>query len=527
LAILASARLSMTPAAGAEAAARSGILRATEVGSAGPTPTPPRTLGLARLTDPDCCIPIGWTTDSRSLLVLARPSPESSASCCLCLSTGNIQLPGTAGSVLPDVAIEAEGTRVRLTRRGNGESWTIANDGRELRFAPGGNYVAWDIASKNIAHPDVREHALWVAEVTGAGGRRLATTIGGGLVGWAQDGQALVAAGRIESDGQEGIWSIPLDGSAPHLIHQVLRPREVLLSPAGGWVAFYAAFTEIRTERAVGHAHQWSSISRSPRSLVPLADEGHCSDSVDRRRAQSSRSIRLPGAAQLTTDAHLAAIPADWLVSPTGPEWPSRPGRTVPYGCSRCLKARLLQDPPVWASCSWAMERGLRRLSVASPTTLSRPPQTPCLPMKSALADLVGVDLERQLVGLHADGGIVSIHAAAGGRTDVAGAAKPTGLNRVQILQKGPIESDSGVIVGDIVINDAWNGIGLHSRPMDAGTCRSGLGLPPPVARRVNSARYGSPGWGCGSGFVETTACASACQIASRSSGSRAVVRML
>jgi hypothetical protein len=237
------------------------------------------------------------------------------------------------------LAVEAEGTRVRLTRREDGESWTIANDGRELRFAPGGDYVAWDVASKSIAHPDVREHALWVAEVTGAGGRRLATTIGGGLVGWAHDGQALVAAGRIESDGQEGIWSIPLDGSAPLLIHQVLRPRDVLLSPAGGWVAFYAAFTGdagqnglwvVRIDGVRSPRSRSAPLAGRTLALIPLTGDS-C--------LRSSRSIRLPGTPLgRPTRCCLAAANADWLVSPTGPRGlhvlggPCRKVLTLPEG---------------------------------------------------------------------------------------------------------------------------------------------------------------------------------------------------
>jgi hypothetical protein len=329
LAILASARHPLAPAFGAEAAARSGLLRSTEVGGGGPTPTPLGTLGLARLTDPDCCIPIGWTTDSRSLLVLAQPSAEDSA---LVLS---VPVEGGAAVVAwerpaafsPDgsLAVEAEGTRVRLTRRVDGESWTIANDGRELRFAHSGSQVAWDVASKGIAHPDVREHALWVAEVTGAGARKLATTIGGGLVGWAQGGQALVATGRIGADGQEGIWSIPLDGSGPILLHQVFRPRDVLLSPAGGWVAFYAAFTGDSGQNGLWVLRiDGTSISKvTPFGSFRWRDEGHLllipltnalPPSLFEVDPAAGRAVQL-------TDPMLTSLPianADWLVSPDG-----------------------------------------------------------------------------------------------------------------------------------------------------------------------------------------------------------------
>ena len=76
--------------------------------------------------------------------------------------------------------------------------------------------------------------------------------------------------------------------------------------------------------------------------------------------------------------------------------------------------------------------------------------------------------MARQLVFLHADGGIVSSHAAAIGRTGDAGAATLLpGVSRVQILQKGAIENVPGELVSDILIYDEWNGIGLHLRPMD------------------------------------------------------------
>jgi hypothetical protein len=85
------------------------------------------------------------------------------------------------------------------------------------------------------------------------------------------------------------------------------------------------------------------------------------------------------------------------------------------------------------------------------------PTATPVLPPAEIepLAAWIEVDMARQLVHLHAKGEIVSSHAAASGRTDVAGAATPTGLFRVQILQEGPIENVPGVYVSDIVIFDA------------------------------------------------------------------------
>jgi hypothetical protein len=127
------------------------------------------------------------------------------------------------------------------------------------------------------------------------------------------------------------------------------------------------------------------------------------------------------------------------------------------------------------AGCGLVVLAGLWTTAcVGSPATPTfptlEPSATVVLPPSDIdpLADWIEVDLVRQIVVLHSDGGIVSSHAAASGRTDVAGAATPPGLYRVQILQPGPIENVPGVYVSDIVIFDAWNGIGLHSRPMDS-----------------------------------------------------------
>lgn len=212
-----------------------------------------------------------------------------------------------------------------MTRRSDGKSWTIANTGREPRVSLSGTLVAWDVASKGISHPDVREHALWVAEITGTRPRRLATIIGGGLVGWAQGETALIATGRIGADGREGIWAIGIDGSEPRLLHQVHRPRDPLLSPEGGWLAFYAAFTGdsgqnglwvLRTDGTSLSkvtpfgAFRWRAEGRL--LLIPMMEA--LSPSMFEVDAAAGRALQL-------TNPLRTSLPIsnnDWLVSPDG-----------------------------------------------------------------------------------------------------------------------------------------------------------------------------------------------------------------
>jgi hypothetical protein len=326
LAFLASARGDLS--VGPEVEAASPLL-ATEVGSGGPTPTPLGTQSLTRVTNPGCCALIGWASDSRSVLVLIQPAPEKDVQVkAIPVSGGQAQVAWKRPAAFsPDgsLAVELEGEAVRVTRRSNGNSWTIANGGRELRFASDGTRVAWDVVSSGTTHPDVREHGVWVAEVTGAKARKVATTIGGGLVGWAAGGQALIATGRMNADGQEGIWSIGLDGSEPRLIHQVYRPRDPLLSPGGEWIAFHVAFTGDPGQNGLwilridGSAlskvtpfgsYRWRADGRL--LLIPLTIEQPATlFEVD---ASAGRAVQL-------TDPALTSLPianGDWMVSPDG-----------------------------------------------------------------------------------------------------------------------------------------------------------------------------------------------------------------
>jgi dipeptidyl aminopeptidase/acylaminoacyl peptidase len=323
LAFAAASMAAPSPVPGAEAAAR---LLVTEVGSSGPTLG---TLNLTRVTDPECCALVGWAADSQAVLVLTRPaSAQVMQVQAIPVAGGKAELAWKRpASFSPDgsLAVEQETDSVRITRRSSGASWAIANAGRELRFSPDGTRIAWDIVSSGITHPDVREHSVWVAEVSGASPRKLATTIGGGLVGWTAGGQALIVTGRIQANGQEGIWSIGLDASEPRLIHRAYRPRDPLISPGGEWIAFHIAFTGdagqnglwiVRTDGSALSkitpfgAYRWRTDDRL--LLIPLtAQEAPTLFEID---ASAGRALQL-------TDPRLTSLPianGEWIVSPDG-----------------------------------------------------------------------------------------------------------------------------------------------------------------------------------------------------------------
>lgn len=80
----------------------------------------------------------------------------------------------------------------------------------------------------------------------------------------------------------------------------------------------------------------------------------------------------------------------------------------------------------------------------------------------------IEVDLMKQTVILHEEGGIVAEYPVSTGLATDPEYATPPGLYRVQSKDNGPVESVPGVFVTDVVMFDIGKGNGFHSKPMDA-----------------------------------------------------------
>ena len=70
----------------------------------------------------------------------------------------------------------------------------------------------------------------------------MARFVGGDLLGWTRNDERLLVSGRPADETQTGIWSLDLAGTAT-LLWGADRPRSVLLSPDGGWLALLLAFS--------------------------------------------------------------------------------------------------------------------------------------------------------------------------------------------------------------------------------------------------------------------------------------------
>lgn len=191
------------------------------------------------LTEPGCCARHWWSAEGDRVLFIDDPegdlplgiyavSPQGSDVHLASTSVTGADLP--PGDAPPDLSPTL------------GPDYRLPADAQNIRLSPDGVKVAWSVGSTLPVNVDRRQRSLWVVGGPLDVRRRLVVLTGGDLIGWAADGQSLVATGRIPESGPTGIWRVPVDGGAPTLLAPGDRPRGTRLSPSARWLAFYLAF---------------------------------------------------------------------------------------------------------------------------------------------------------------------------------------------------------------------------------------------------------------------------------------------
>jgi hypothetical protein len=216
---------------------------ATPFQALAPTPIP-----AYALTRAGCCGHPSWGVDSNWVLFLDRPRIDA--------QPGLYGVPITGGEprlIHPQVGIySADFSLVAYKEQGityverwaDGTRWTIPNSGRPVYFSPSGQRVAWDISSEGINHPDLRQHSIWISEQDGSDARQIITIHGGRFVGWLANEEQFIVSGRLSPYTTGGIWRVNVDDGAATLLMEAERPRDLLLSPQGGWLAFIIRFEQ-------------------------------------------------------------------------------------------------------------------------------------------------------------------------------------------------------------------------------------------------------------------------------------------
>ncbi len=290
------------------------------------TPVPQAT----QLTSGGCCPYPFWSPDSERVVFIDQPDPEGQAGL-YAVNIGDRRVhlvTRTVGVFSPDWSYLAfpDAGETTVQRRRDRVQWVIPNGGRAIRFSPSGRMIAWQVARLRADNPDLQERTLWIASPNGFGSHRLITVIGGRLIGWTDEEQSLLVSGRLSLDGPSGIWRVSTFNGSAKLVHPVRRPRDLLLSPEGGWLAFYVAMEpraddnglwllRLRDGKArrldLFGSYRWRSEGQL--LIIPL-DLGEIGPSLWQVDAVSGRARRL-------TDPSLTSLPIannDWQVSPDG-----------------------------------------------------------------------------------------------------------------------------------------------------------------------------------------------------------------
>ncbi len=201
-------------------------------------PTPPARV----LTEAGCCARHWWSADASKVLYIDDPPGDSPLGIYAALTVGGqVSLVSTSVSGEDLAPQDAPPEVVEALNRGN-PAFPLPADADNVRLSSDGTAVAWTVGSSLPVNVDRRQRSLWVVGGPTELRRRLAVLTGGDLVGWAEDGEAVVATGRISADGAPGIWRIPIEGSPPTQLAEAERPRAARLSPAARWLAYYLAF---------------------------------------------------------------------------------------------------------------------------------------------------------------------------------------------------------------------------------------------------------------------------------------------
>jgi Tol biopolymer transport system component len=199
-----------------------------------------------RLTEGGCCPYPSWSPDSLWVPFLDRPGPyEPTGLYAVAASGGEVAfIVERAGTFSRDWSRVAyiDGGRTFVERWVNGERWEIPNEGRSIRFSPSGQMIMWEVTSRGIEYPDLRQKAIWLANSDGTDAREVVSIMGGDFVGWVNGEQAIIVTGRLAPYGPSGIWRISIVDGAGQLFLEMDRVRSPLMSLKGDWIAFMVAF---------------------------------------------------------------------------------------------------------------------------------------------------------------------------------------------------------------------------------------------------------------------------------------------
>lgn len=298
-----------------------------------PSPLPVATADgweLTVLTRGGCCPGAFWSADSQEVRFLARPEPTQPASIYGVSRTG-----GSAKLVRRDPAffspdgaytMTISGEDVVIDRAADQSRWTIMTGGRGVVFSHAMRSVAWTESSDAYANLNLIQRTIWVVDLDSGQRSKIVTVVGGGFLGWTSDDSAILVSGGLVTGGLRGVWRVGVSDGTPEMLFAANEVQGALVSPRGGWLAFFVAFESqpdrnglwiLRTRDGAAHrldlfgSYRWRMEGRL--LIIPLElNEG--GDGLWQYDSAEGSLVKLfdPGAVPFKVANN------DWSVSPDG-----------------------------------------------------------------------------------------------------------------------------------------------------------------------------------------------------------------
>ena len=303
--------------------------------TASPTPTPV----LRQLATGGCCTQPFWSPDSRWVIYIDKPSPESPVGFWGIDTTK----PGSTPQLLTERIAFYTSDLSHIIEYGNGqttieqlagilseqvvERWSVPAGGRSISISPNRTRIVWAVSNDN-APSELRVSEIWVANFDGTEPRPVTRLPRGGFAGWITDDRLLLSGRESLESRKTVLYTYSLiDNSMVELV-RADRPRGFRLSSDRRWLAYYVSLSDepaenglwlLRTDngerRQLGRELFGSYAWRDARHLliIPFSPDAQYHElwEVDVETGEARRLID-------PDVTRLKVANADWQVSPDG-----------------------------------------------------------------------------------------------------------------------------------------------------------------------------------------------------------------
>lgn len=207
-----------------------------------------------RITTGACCPYPQWSSDSEFVLYVDSLGEQGPGLYGVPAEGGPPAfLTSRVGSYSLDLSLVAypEDGLVYVERWAIGDRWLVPSQGREVYLSHENEWIAWEYGSTSIQNQDLKQRTIWIANLKGEGSRELVTIHGGRFLGWISHGQAVIVSGRLSPLSPAGVWRVDRETGAAQLLFSTEKPRDVLISPGGEWLALTVAFQTDRSKNGL------------------------------------------------------------------------------------------------------------------------------------------------------------------------------------------------------------------------------------------------------------------------------------